>query len=59
MLAGKRTYISLGVIFVHQLLKTLGYDLPQEQFSSAIDVLSGIAAFFFRAIAKPKEKLNE
>lgn len=54
MLTGKRTYISIGVIFVHQLLKTFGYDLPQEQFSGAIDVIAGIAAFFFRAIAKPK-----
>lgn len=54
MLAGKRTFIAAGVIIFHQILKLCGYDLPQEQLSTAVDVIAGIAAFIFRALAKPK-----
>lgn len=55
MLQGKRTYIAASVVVIHQVLKLLGYDLPQEQLSSAIDVVGGIAAFVFRGMAQPKE----
>ena len=55
MLQGKRTYIAASVIVIHQLLKLFGYDLPQEQLSSSIDVIAGIGAFIFRSLAQPKE----
>jgi len=54
ILQGKKTYLAASVLVIHQILKMAGYDLPQEQFSSAIDVVVGAAAFFFRMIAKPK-----
>ena len=54
ILQGKKTYFAASVLVIHQILKMAGYDLPQEQFSSAIDVVAGAAAFFFRMIAKPK-----
>ena len=56
MFAGKKTYIAAGLVVTHQILKMVGYDVPQEELSSAIDVFGGIAAFFFRMIAKPKGK---
>ena len=54
MLTGKRTYIAASVVVIHQMLKLLGYDLPQEQLSSAIDVIGGIAAFVFRMMANKR-----
>ena len=54
MLTGKRTYIAAGVVVIHQILKLVGYDIPQEELSSTLDVVGGIAAFVFRMLAKPK-----
>ena len=54
MLKGKRTYIAASIVVIHQMLKLAGYDLPQEQLSSAIDVIGGIAAFIFRMKATTK-----
>lgn len=44
---GKRTYITLSVLALHQLAKIYGIDIPDETLSALIDVLlSGIAAYF-------------
>ena len=56
ILKGKRTYISIIVLIVHQITKTAGYDLPNEQLSAAIDIVAGVAAYFFRMIANLKGK---
>lgn len=55
-LSGKKTYIAVSVVVIHQILKMFGYDLPQEELSAAIDTGAGIFAFIFRGMAKPKVK---
>lgn len=54
MLAGFRTYISVILIVLHQVLKILGIDIPEENLSIAVDVILAIAAGVFRFVAKPK-----
>lgn len=51
---GYRTYISVILIVLHQVLKILGVDLPEENLSIAVDVILAIAAGVFRLLAKPK-----
>jgi len=51
MLTGYRTYISAGIIVIHQIAKLLGYDVPEETLSLAIDTIASIAAIFFRSKA--------
>ena len=53
-LQGKKTLIATSVLILHQILKVFGYDLPQEELSTAIDTIAGVLVFFFRIIAKPK-----
>lgn len=48
MFAGYRTYLSAGIVVVHQVLKAAGVDLPEENLSITVDVLASIAAMFFR-----------
>lgn len=55
-LKGKKTYIAVSIVVIHQILKVLGYDVDQAELSAAIDTGAGILAFFFRSIAKPKGK---
>lgn len=55
-LSGKKTYIAVSIVVIHQILKVLGYDIDQSELSAAIDTGAGICAFFFRSIAKPKGK---
>jgi len=60
MLKGYRTYITLAVLTLHQILNQLGFtEYTGEQISAAIDVLLAVLAFIFRwlatsAPAKPK-----
>ena len=51
ILVGYRTYISAGIVIIHQIAKILGYDVPQESLSSAVDAFFGLATIFFRAKA--------
>ena len=54
MLQGFRTYISVILIVLHQVLKLIGVDVPEESLSIAIDVVLAIAAGVFRLFARPK-----
>jgi len=54
MLQGFRTYISVILIILHQVLKLMGVDVPEESLSVAIDVILAIAAGVFRLFARPK-----
>ena len=51
---GFRTYISVILIILHQVLKLIGVDVPEESLSIAIDVILAIAAGIFRLFARPK-----
>lgn len=53
-LNGKKTYIAVSVVIIHQILKVFGYDIEQTELSAAIDTGAGILAFLFRSMAKPK-----
>ena len=51
-LKGYRTYITLAVLALHQILNALGFtEYTGEQISSAIDVLLAVIAFIFRWLA--------
>lgn len=54
MLQGYRTYLTLIVLILHQVLKVTGYDIGQEALSTAADTILGIAAFYFRSKASNK-----
>lgn len=54
MLQGFRTYISVILIVLHQILKLLGVDIPSENLSVAVDVILAVLAGVFRLLAKPK-----
>lgn len=49
---GKKTYAVLSVGLIHQALKVGGIDVPQENLSVTIDVLSLILGIIFRGMAK-------
>lgn len=49
---GKKTYAVLSVGVIHQGLKAAGIDVPQENLSITIDVLSLVLGMIFRAVAK-------
>mgnify|MGYP001579453651 CR=1 FL=1 len=49
---GKKTYAVLSVGVIHQGLKVAGIDVPQENLSITIDVLSLVFGMIFRAMAK-------
>ena len=51
MFTGYRTYLSAGIVVIHQIAKIAGYDVPEETLSVAIDSLAAIAAIFFRSKA--------
>lgn len=53
-MTGYRTYISVGLIVLHQILKATGTDIPEESLSIAVDVILAVAAGVFRFVAKPK-----
>lgn len=54
MLTGYRTYISIILLVLHQVMKIAGVDVPEENLSIAVDVVLAIAAGVFRLVAKPK-----
>jgi len=50
---GYRTYLTVIVLIIHQLLNAFGFnEVTGDQLSITIDVILGIAAFIFRALAK-------
>ncbi len=49
--SGYRTYLMGILIVLHQILKTQGIDIPQENISIALDVLLGIGTVIFRKLA--------
>lgn len=51
---GFRTYISAGLIALHQILKLFGYDIPNDNLSTAFDTVASLFAIIFRALARPK-----
>ena len=53
MLTGKRTYISAIALILHQIIKVVApdYDVPQENLSTAIDVVLGLMVLIFRKLA--------
>ena len=54
MLKGYRTYITLLVMILHQILNYMGFvEYTGEEISAAIDVILAIIAFFFRKAATP------
>ena len=52
-LEGYKTYLTTVVFIARLVFKQLGYDVPNEQLSIAIDVLFGALIIVFRKIAKP------
>ena len=54
-MTGYRTYLSLIVIIIHQVLNALGFtEVTGEALSIAIDTIAAICAFVFHKIHKPK-----
>ena len=53
-LIGKRTYLTLIVIVLHQLAKLGGVDIPNEQISQSVDVVLALMAGIFRYFATQK-----
>lgn len=51
-LEGWRTYLMGIGIAVHQILKTFGVDIPDEQVSVIIDGILAIGAIYYRWKAK-------
>ena len=47
-LIGYRTYLSALMIISHQVLKVAGVDIPQENLSTALDVVLSILVMIFR-----------
>lgn len=55
-LKGKRTYIALGAIVIHQILKSAGIDIPDESISTLLDVTLTCSAGLFRYLANQETK---
>lgn len=51
-LEGSRTYLMGFAIAAHQILKTFGIDIPDEQFSVIIDGVLAVGAIYYRWKAK-------
>jgi uncharacterized membrane protein len=54
MLQGFRTYITVILLVLHQVLKFIGVDIPEQNLSIAVDVVLAILAGIFRLLARPK-----
>ena len=50
---GYKTYLSVMVIILHQILKVAGIDVADESLSITIDVLFAVLAGIARKVAKP------
>jgi len=54
-MTGYRTYLSLIVIIIHQILNALGFkEVTGETLSITIDTIAAIGAFIFHKLHKPK-----
>ena len=51
---GYKTYATLVILVIHQVLKLMGHDVAEADISIVIDSLLGILAIVFRYVAKPK-----
>lgn len=53
---GYKTYVTGLALIIHQILKSMGMDVDNQNLSIAIDVILGIGVVIFRKMAKPKTK---
>ena len=51
IISGYRTYLMAALLVIHQLLKTQGFDIPQENLSTTVDVILGVGVVIFRKLA--------
>ena len=59
MLVGYRTYITLALMVLHQVLKVNGIDLPQENLSIAVDTILALLAGVFKYLATKQGKCEK